>query len=105
VDGNPLGNSSSGRAQLQQYRKLVVIPVILVLLRLGGSAHRIYQNVHSGESLDVLAYVQAFGDPSQGWADAILFVLLNRSIRKHFADCICSPCTHDPYAIKGKAMT
>ena len=36
----------------------------------------------------ILVYLQSIGDPAQGWGNALLFVIFNRTIAKRLCPCV-----------------
>lgn len=56
------------------------IPIVLVLLRLGGSIDRVLYVIY-GESPWILSLVQALTDPAQGFANGLMFGVFNETIR------------------------
>lgn len=69
-------------------RRLAWVPLVLVAIRLPGSAHRVYRAAGGG-SVEWLACLQAAGDPSQGFADALIFVVLNHKVRQELVRRAC----------------
>lgn len=65
-------------------RRLVFVPLVFIVLRLPGSAHRAYR-LFGGGHVRWLSLLQAAGDPGQGAADAVLFVIANDKVRASFA--------------------
>jgi hypothetical protein len=66
-------------------RSVMYIPLILIIIRLPGSLHRILQIAGArADNERVLDGLQAVGDPGQGFADALMFGALNAPVRRRF---------------------
>jgi hypothetical protein len=72
--------ASDGR--LDSLRTVVYIPLILIMLRMPGSINRAMQEFGADRTPSALHALQALGDPAQGFADAVLFGILNPRIRQ-----------------------
>jgi hypothetical protein len=68
--------------RVQSLRSVTYIPLILIVIRLPGSLHRALQLAGSNEGGRELTLLQAFGDPSQGFLDAVMFGFLNKPLRQ-----------------------
>ena len=67
--------------------KLALIPMAYILLRLWGTLRSfltLMEDVNKQPRLcyPILMYMQAIGDPGQGWVNGILFLLLTKELRK-----------------------
>jgi len=72
----------------QFYGKLMVVPIVFIFIRLWSSLRVVVMFANGGQSSsfnDVLLYLQAFFDPSQGIFNAFLFVLWSQQDREKFA--------------------
>lgn len=74
---------------LEMERKLLFIPVVFVVLRVWGSANRVYTMATGGKPAELMSELQAACDPLQGFANGILFGVLTAKVRKAYADCCC----------------
>eukprot|EP01010_Urceolus_cornutus_P000624 NODE_1141_length_1083_cov_350.205029_g872_i0.p1 GENE.NODE_1141_length_1083_cov_350.205029_g872_i0~~NODE_1141_length_1083_cov_350.205029_g872_i0.p1 ORF type:complete len:338 (+),score=37.24 NODE_1141_length_1083_cov_350.205029_g872_i0:60-1016(+) len=72
------------RSQSELRTKFLLIPVTFLLLRVWGLLYLVGLNtgVVPPERLQWLMYLRAVGDPSQGFWNAILFVVMSPSVRK-----------------------
>jgi len=92
-------------AIIQLDQKLIWIPVVFILLRIWGTIRLFISfspdcnRVNGGEITmgkdcphflfhPVLVYLQSIGDPAQGWGNALLFVIFNRTIAKRLCPCV-----------------
>ncbi|KAI6649207.1 hypothetical protein LOD99_11574 [Oopsacas minuta] len=73
--------------------KLIFIPLVFFILRIWGDSRWLIETIPQDDNFEysqtckypsgkVLAYLQVIGDPGQGWANAILYILLTEAIRK-----------------------
>lgn len=76
----------SATLRVDALRTVTYIPLILIVIRLPGSIHRVLQLLHQSTGgsggTAALTSLQAFGDPSQGFADAVMFGFLNKALRE-----------------------
>ena len=100
---------SAAITQIDQ--KLIWIPVVFILLRLGGtirffisfqsschypcppnSPEKIIITKHCSNYLyfPLLMGLQSVGDPAQGWGNALLFVIFNKTISRRLCPCVYS---------------
>ena len=94
-------------AIIQLDQKLIWIPVVFIVLRMWGTIrffisfspdchiadqqrHMIVANTSCTDILynPGLVYLQSIGDPGQGWGNALLFVVFNKTIAKRLCPCI-----------------
>ena len=92
-------------AIIQLDQKLIWIPVVFILLRIWGTirlfisfsphCHYPYGGKITMDDVcqkilfhPVLVYLQSIGDPAQGWGNALLFVIFNRTIAKRLCPCV-----------------
>ena len=69
--------------------KLALVPIAFILLRFWGTLRCFLDLIGALKQFDrkcfhILMYMQAIGDPGQGWVNGILFLLLTRELRKRF---------------------
>jgi len=80
-------NPAAKQELLEVSRKLRLIPLLFVSLRLWGAVYRMIQyqekDTMSG-SMRWLAIMAAIGDPSQGAANALVFVIFTKKIRQSY---------------------
>jgi hypothetical protein len=74
--------------RVDAFRTVTLIPLVLILMRLPGSLNRVLQQFGDTRLHRVLLPLQALGDPGQGFADAILFGVLNRPLRQRVLDAL-----------------
>ena len=94
-------------AIIQLDQKLIWIPVVFIVLRMWGTIrffisfspdchitdqqrHMIVPNTSCTDILYYpgLVYLQSIGDPGQGWGNALLFVVFNKTIAKRLCPCV-----------------
>ena len=79
--------------------KLIFIPLVFFILRIWGDTRWLIEvilnrqqsefTVTCGYTVEkILAYLQVIGDPGQGWANAILYILLTKAIRERLMESI-----------------
>ena len=79
--------------------KLIFIPLAFFFLRIWGDTRWLIETIFSWNFKEftvtcgtwiekTLAYLQVIGDPGQGWANAVLYVLFTRSIRERLIETI-----------------
>jgi len=72
------------RGSLKEFsiqRKLTFIPIVFALIRLPGTIHRVL-NMLSSKDYFPLALLQSIGDPLQGFANGIMYVLFTKKVRE-----------------------
>jgi hypothetical protein len=76
------------------YLKLALLPLVFIFVRFWGSLHilLVYAKSPAAEN-SVIIGLQTFFDPSQGFFNAILFVLFSRSDRQEVYQNLCSFCS------------
>jgi Slime mold cyclic AMP receptor len=73
-------------------QKLIAIPLLFVFLRMWGAAYRLVEFIKGPDATDTsamdgfnwLRVMTALGDPAQGFANFVVFVLLTREVRVLF---------------------
>ena len=73
----------------EQNFKIVLIPAIFIFLRIWGEIHLAWTLfVPKGDIPPPLLYLQAIFEPSQGWANAIVYILWTKNVRKRILKCV-----------------
>ena len=70
----------------EQEVKLVLVPVAFMFMRIWGVIRcilELYRALHHQKrsGLKFLVYMQAIGDPAQGWVNGIFFIILTKELR------------------------
>ena len=74
----------------EQDFKIFLIPIIFVFLRIWGEIHLFWTYFHPNINVPPpLLYLQAIFEPSQGWANAIIYIFWTKNVRKRILR-ICS---------------
>ena len=74
----------------EQEVKLVLVPVAFMFMRIWGVVRcilELYQAFNNQKRCyEFLAYMQAIGDPAQGWVNGIIFIILTKELRERIFD-------------------
>jgi hypothetical protein len=86
------GNKQMGYNTTGDYSRLIFVPLIFIVFRLPSGVRSVYNIAHGTESLPVLAYFQAIGDPGQGFGNGLCYALFDVQVRKLYARLLPNVC-------------